>query len=210
MPAAAKHREHLIQTAARLFRQRGYAATGLNDILRESGAPKGSLYHYFPGGKEELGVAAVRWAGERGRNTLAQMAAEATDTPTLLRAYAAQLAGWMSASDYRDGCPIATCLLETAPASSAMTVAGRTVFADWCAVLQQALQRDGLDEDAARQAIVLFEETTDEDAARRLAQLAVASLEGALLLARVAGSDQPIVETAEEVAALVRLRMAAV
>ena len=177
MPAAAKHREHLIQTAARLFRQRGYAATGLNDILRESGAPKGSLYHYFPGGKEELGVAAVRWAGERGRNTLAQMAAEATDTPTLLRAYAAQLAGWMSA-----------------PASSAMTVAGRTVFADWCAVLQQALQRDGL----------------DEDAARRLAQLAVASLEGALLLARVAGSDQPIVETAEEVAALVRLRMAAV
>lgn len=194
MPAAAKHREHLIQTAAKLFRQRGYAATGLNDILRESGAPKGSLYHYFPGGKEELGVAAVRWAGERGHNTLAQMAAEATDTPTLLRAYAAQLAGWMAASDYRDGCPIATCLLETAPASSAMTVAGRAVFADWCAVLQQALQRDGL----------------DEDAARRLAQLAVASLEGALLLARVAGSDQPIVETAEEVAALVRLRMAAV
>ncbi|GGE53648.1 TetR family transcriptional regulator [Halopseudomonas oceani] len=190
MPAAAKHREHLIQAAAKLFRQRGYAATGLNDILRESGAPKGSLYHYFPGGKEELGEAAVRWAGEQGRKTLAQIAEATPDTCALLRAYAERLAGWMAASDFRDGCPIATTMLETVPASSAVTAAGRAVFGEWCAVLAAALQRDGL----------------DGEGARRLAQAVIASLEGALLLARVAGNKTPIAETAEEMMALIRLR----
>lgn len=192
MPAAAKHREHLIQAAARLFRQRGYAATGLNDILRESGAPKGSLYHYFPGGKEELGEAAVRWAGDLGQRTLAQIAAQTADTATLLLTYAERLAGWMADSAFRDGCPIATTMLETAPASERVSVAGRQVFADWSGVLADALQRDGL----------------DAEGARRLAQTAVASLEGALLLARVAGSSRPIVETAEEIATLIRLRTA--
>ena len=192
MPAAAKHRDQLIQSAARLFRQRGYAATGLNDILRDSGAPKGSLYHYFPGGKEELGVAAVRWAGERGRSTLTQLSDNSADSPELLSAYATQLAGWMADSAYRDGCPIATSMLETVPASAAMAGAGREVLGGWCAVLAEALQRDGL----------------DADAARRLAQLAVASLEGALLLARVAGSDKPILETAQELVALIRQRLA--
>ncbi|WP_323745845.1 TetR/AcrR family transcriptional regulator [Alloalcanivorax profundimaris] len=62
MGARPKHRDNLIYTAARLFRQQGYAATGINDILREAGAPKGSFYHYFPGGKEELGAAAIRHA----------------------------------------------------------------------------------------------------------------------------------------------------
>ena len=70
MAATALHKESLIRTAMRLFRRQGYASTGLNQILAESGAPKGSLYHYFPGGKEELAVAAVTLAGSMVKQLL--------------------------------------------------------------------------------------------------------------------------------------------
>lgn len=56
-------RAKIVETASRLFQLKGYPATGLNEILRESGAPKGSLYYYFPGGKEELALAAIDLAG---------------------------------------------------------------------------------------------------------------------------------------------------
>ncbi|KMO85553.1 TetR family transcriptional regulator [Megasphaera cerevisiae DSM 20462] len=56
-------RERIIQTASDLFQTKGYHATGLNEIIKNSDSPKGSLYYYFPHGKEELGVAAVRFAG---------------------------------------------------------------------------------------------------------------------------------------------------
>ncbi len=59
MPNIAKHKDNIVVAAMSLFRRQGYASTGLNQILQESGAPKGSLYHYFPGGKEQLGLAAV-------------------------------------------------------------------------------------------------------------------------------------------------------
>ena len=58
MANAAKHKDSLVRTAMRLFRRQGYASSGLQQILAESKAPRGSLYHYFPGGKEELGEAA--------------------------------------------------------------------------------------------------------------------------------------------------------
>lgn len=54
-------REKILQTASRLFQLQGYHATGLNQIIKESGAPKGSLYHYFPNGKEELAVESVKY-----------------------------------------------------------------------------------------------------------------------------------------------------
>ena len=57
-------REKIVETASDLFQTQGYHATGLNEIIRESGSPKGSLYYYFPNGKEELGVAAVEFAAK--------------------------------------------------------------------------------------------------------------------------------------------------
>jgi TetR/AcrR family transcriptional repressor of lmrAB and yxaGH operons len=57
-------REKILKTAARLFQLKGYNATGLNEILKESGAPKGSLYYYFPNGKEELALESIKLASE--------------------------------------------------------------------------------------------------------------------------------------------------
>lgn len=54
MKEKTSDRDNILRTASRLFRKQGYHATGLNQITAESGAPRGSLYYYFPGGKEEL------------------------------------------------------------------------------------------------------------------------------------------------------------
>jgi TetR/AcrR family transcriptional repressor of lmrAB and yxaGH operons len=63
MSRPSKHRAAIIAAASRLFRRQGYAGTGVNDIVALSGAPKGSLYHYFPKGKEQIAEEAVLFAG---------------------------------------------------------------------------------------------------------------------------------------------------
>ena len=62
-PPKSRQRQALVWAAAKLFRRQGYSGTGLRDILAASGAARGSLYHHFPGGKEEIGAAAVTAAG---------------------------------------------------------------------------------------------------------------------------------------------------
>src|SRR3979490_3223935 len=112
MPAIPKHRAPIVDAAVRLFRRQGYAGTGLNDIVDASGAPKGSLYHYFPAGKASIAVAAVEEAGARVASTMAALGNETRSTGDLLRGHARLLAGWMRKSGFRDGCPITTVLLE--------------------------------------------------------------------------------------------------
>jgi len=178
---AAAHKESLVRTAMRLFRRQGYASTGLQQILAESGAPKGSLYHYFPSGKEAIGEAAVAMAGDRIAAMLADLAARHRDPKAFVRAYCRVMAGWMEESGFRSGCPIATTLLETAPASPAITAAGQRAIDGWIDVIAGVLSGDGL----------------ERRAARSKAQLIVAAMEGALLLSRVRQSTRPILDVAK-------------
>lgn len=187
MGARPKHRDRLVRTAAALFRQHGYAATGINDILKTAEAPKGSFYHYFPGGKEELGAEAVRYAGALVTRTLEGLHQEHDTAGAALRAYGDLLAGWLANSDYRDGCPLATTVLEVTPQSEPITVAARDAYAAW------------------RQALATMIEPANADSARaqRLASLAISALEGALIQARVARDPAPIRDACEQVAALI-------
>lgn len=180
MPRAAKHKENLVRTAMRLFRRQGYASTGLQQIVAESGAPKGSLYHYFPSGKEALGEAAVGLAGALIHDMLADLAARHRDPRAFVAAYCRTMAGWMEESGFRSGCPVATTLLETAPQSPALTAAGQRAIDSWIAVIAGVLQRDG----------------TPRREARTRAQLIIAAMEGALLLARIRTSPRPILDVA--------------
>jgi TetR/AcrR family transcriptional regulator, lmrAB and yxaGH operons repressor len=184
MAPAGKHRHSILAAAARLFRQQGYAGTGLSDILEASGAPKGSLYHYFPGGKAEIGAAAVAYAGGLVTSSLAALADAHASPAALLRAYAAMLAEWMTQSGWRAGCPIATVLLETAPGEAAITAAGTAALASWRDVFTQALTASGV----------------PAERASGLASMTIAAMEGALLLARVEQSADPILTTADEIA----------
>jgi TetR/AcrR family transcriptional regulator, lmrAB and yxaGH operons repressor len=182
--AAPKHRENIVAAAATLRRRQGFAATGVNDIVRESGAPKGSLYHYFPAGKAQIGAAAVTYAGGRVTRTLLDLFASCETAEEMVRAYAAMLAGWMAKSQFRDGCPISTTLLETTPAEPGIAEAGRTAFAAWNDIWAAKLIRGGVT--PAR--------------AKRLAAFTLATLQGALLVARVEGRAGPLEDAAEELA----------
>jgi TetR/AcrR family transcriptional repressor of lmrAB and yxaGH operons len=180
MGDAAGHKESLVRTAMRLFRRQGYASSGLAQVVAESGAPKGSLYHYFPSGKEALGEAAVTLAGGLMQEMLAAHAARHADPKAFLRAYCRTMAGWMEESGFQSGCPIATTLLETAPQSPSITAAGERAIDGWIDVIAGVLERAGL----------------ERRAARSRAQLVIAAMEGALILARVRRSTRPILDVA--------------
>jgi TetR/AcrR family transcriptional repressor of lmrAB and yxaGH operons len=190
MAAAPKHRQKIVRSAAVLFRRQGYAASGTSQILALSGAPRGSLYHYFPAGKEQIAAAAVDYAGDLVSGSLAALIERESSPADALREYGKLLAGWLTESGYRDGCPITTTLLELSPASESVTAAGSRVLHDWVGLLQRALE----------------ESAVPPDRARSLATLAVASLEGALVLARV---DQDTTALLDVVAQLAELFEAA-
>jgi len=186
MATPRKHRDAILASAVRLFRRQGYAATGLAEILSESGAPKGSLYHYFPGGKTEIGAAAVATAGAKVAETLKSIAGETSGPGDLIARYLTLLAGWMAESGYRDGSPITTTLLETVPGNDAIREAGLAAFASWSDVLEASAQGAGI----------------APGRARTLARFSIAALEGALIQCRVAGSGAPLHEAAAELRAL--------
>lgn len=174
------HKENLVDSAMRLFRRQGYASTGLQQILAESGAPKGSLYHYYPGGKEALAEAAVERAGLMVEAMLAELAERNAEPRAFLAAYCKRMAVWMEESRFRSGCPIATTLLETAPDSPTITAAGARAIDGWVAVIAGVLSRAGW----------------SAESARSHAQAIVAAVEGSLIVARVRQSTQPILDVA--------------
>src|SRR5690242_311975 len=101
------HRDKLVDAAADLMHANGYAATGVSEILSRSGAPKGSLYHHFPGGKEQLGIAAVELAADRIGAAIDHLL-RTHSAPDAIRRLGALLAAGLEASQFEKGCPIAT------------------------------------------------------------------------------------------------------
>jgi TetR/AcrR family transcriptional repressor of lmrAB and yxaGH operons len=184
--AAPKHRDKIVHAAALLFRRKGYAATGMNDIVTQSGAPKGSVYHYFPQGKEQIAVETVRYASGLVATTLAQLADEYATPSDMVRAYGTLLCGWLAKSDYQDGCPITTTLLELSASSEPVAEAGRSAFAAWKDIYQTKLTAAGV----AKQR------------AESLASMAVTSFQGALILTKVQRSAQPIADVVAEITTL--------
>jgi TetR/AcrR family transcriptional regulator, lmrAB and yxaGH operons repressor len=187
VPAVPKHRTPIVNAAVMLFRRQGYARTAVNDIVDASGAPKGSLYHYFPEGKASIAIAAVEEATRRVAETMTKLAAECKSTADLMRAHAHLYAGWMRKSGFRDGCPITAVLLELAPKNRGVADAGRRAYAARVSILRAKLVADGFS--GAR--------------AESLAILCVATLQGALVQARVERSGTAIEKAAAELAALI-------
>ena len=186
MPRKPKFREPIVEAAVSLFRNQGYSATGLNDIVDQSGAPKGSLYHYFPQGKVSIAVAAVEEAGRRVTATLRDLSESTPDSGSLLLAHAKLLAHWMEESRYRAGSPMTTVILELAPQERAVAKAARDAYATRLAVLSEKLHEDGF----------------THNRAKSLASLCTAALEGALIQARIDRSGKPILDAARDLSKL--------
>lgn len=188
MARQAQHLNALVLAAAELFRKQGYAATGTAEILARSGAPRGSLYHYFPGGKEEIAAAAVKIAGKVLTTTINQIMAETGSTAEFVEKYAAKLCFWMEKSDYRDGNPITTIILETLPQSGIISAEANKAYGIWCDHIAALLARDGWPE--ARR--------------RATAELILSALDGALVGTRIQKTSDIIVNVGRELALFLR------
>jgi TetR/AcrR family transcriptional repressor of lmrAB and yxaGH operons len=171
----------MVHAAAELFRQRGYNATTFSDLVRESGAPRGSTYFHFPGGKQELAREAIARAGDEMEELVDQAARHASDPGALVRALAQIFARRFERSSYQSGCPIATMVLELAPHDQELSAGFDTVFARWRAALVTRFEHLGV---APERAAVL-------------ADLTMSTLEGALILSRAARSTAPFKTTTE-------------
>ncbi len=170
-------RERMVVSAALLIRERGAHATAISDVLQHSGAPRGSAYHYFPGGRTQLLCEAVDYAGEHVAAVIAAAKCGPDLVDTLVAKYREQLLG----SDFRAGCPIAAVSVEAGEQQDRERMApvierAAAVFDRWTDLIAQRFTADGM---AAGRA-------------NELAVLATSALQGALLLARVRRDLTPL------------------
>jgi TetR/AcrR family transcriptional repressor of lmrAB and yxaGH operons len=171
----------MIHAASELFRKRGYHATTFSDVVRESGAPRGSTYFHFPGGKQELAREAIARAGDEVEELVDEAARHADDPGSLVRAMAQILASRLERSGYQSGCAIATMVLELAPHDEEISADFDSVFARWRAALVTRFEPLGI----------------APDRAAVLADLTISTLEGAVVLSRAARSIEPFETTIE-------------
>jgi TetR/AcrR family transcriptional repressor of lmrAB and yxaGH operons len=169
-------RQRMLDTAADLFQTQGYHATGLTQLTTAGGAPKGSLYFHFPGGKEQLAAEAVRLSSERTGALLTAILTDAPDPATGIDRAVDALASFLAGSDFQRGCPLATVALDAAAASEPIRAACADGYASWHSVLAGYFAAQGL-----------AGERADE-----LATIALAAIEGGLLLARTRRDLAPL------------------
>ena len=137
MPAST--RDRLVDVGASLLQRQGFVATGVKQIVSEAGAPFASLYHFFPGGKEELGAEVVRVSGARYGDLIPLFYDGTGDAAAATEAFFLAAAETLRASDYADACPIATVALEMSSTSEPMRLACAETFEAWLATLTMHL-----------------------------------------------------------------------
>ncbi|MCB9651948.1 MAG: TetR/AcrR family transcriptional regulator [Deltaproteobacteria bacterium] len=169
-------RARIVEAARQLFERQGYAATGLQEILKESQAPRGSFYFHFPGGKEALAVAVIEAHAEAFGAGLQAALANAPDVVTAGRLAVELLAGQMEATACQAGCPVSAVTLEMASTAPALRDAAREAFEAWLGPVAARLEAEGL----------------DPELARSRARAVVSALEGALILCRAYGHAGPL------------------
>jgi TetR/AcrR family transcriptional repressor of lmrAB and yxaGH operons len=180
-------RERMIETTAGLVHRRGFHGTSLNEILTESGAPRGSLYYHFPGGKEELVLQAARQGVAMVTQLLKEVLAGSPDPAEGVRSFVEAAAHMLRDSDYVFGCPVAPIVLDS-PESSALAEVCQDAFEEWRQVLAGGLGSGGI----------------ERERAESLATMVVCALEGGLLLARARRDIAPLDAIAEELALMVQ------
>jgi AcrR family transcriptional regulator len=171
----ASTRVRMLRSTALLMRERGARATSIDEVLRHSGAPRGSVYHHFPGGREQLLAEAVDYAGGVVAAGIARW--EPGELLTGFDAFVAAYRETLLATDFRAGCPVVAVAVEAREDEDAAAPArAAAVFAQWDAALVDRFTAAGVL--PAR--------------AHELATLVVAAIEGALVLARSRRSAEPL------------------
>jgi AcrR family transcriptional regulator len=187
-PMGSTTKQRIISSSAELFRRQGYTGTGVKQIVAAANAPFGSIYHFFPGGKEELGAETIRSSGQLYMQAFAAIAAQEPDVVSAVEAFFAGAAETLRETDYADACPIATVALEVASTSEPLREATAAVFDSWI---------DGATAWFAGAGI-------PRARARELALSMLSLLEGAFVFCRALRSVEPLEVAQASAAAAVR------
>lgn len=180
-------RDRMILSTAMLLREHGLSGTSVRDVIEHSGAPRGSIYHHFPGGKAEMVEAAVDWAGDTVTTAIRTMSQR--DPGTAIREFVAFWQVVLESSDYRAGCPVVAVAAENGddPEEDArLAQATARAFTGWSEALSEGLEQAGY----------------ESRRAKALATTIVAAIEGAVVLCRAERSSRPLKDVGDELALL--------
>ena len=175
MPRRGSTRQHMIESAIVLLRERGAAATTIDAVLAHSGAPRGSVYHHFPGGRRQLLLEALTVAGDVISSLINKATADLEPHAALER-FAELWRAALVSSDFRAGCPVVALIVDEGPDDPDIAALARTILDRWRAGLREGLVAHGI----------------DAERAGRRATLAIAAVEGAIILCRAEGSSEPL------------------
>ncbi|MGP3948849.1 TetR/AcrR family transcriptional regulator [Streptomyces sp. 7N604] len=184
-------RERIVRSASRLLQRQGYEGTGIKLIAQQAGATLGSVYHFFPGGKQQLAVAAIQH-GNREFADMLSLSLEGEDSVArAMENCGRRLAAALRDSDWADGCPVTVTALETVGRIPAIEEACVQALGHWQDLVAARLRRAGFG---------------DAEAAE-LASTVLSTLEGAETLSQVQRSEQPLLTAGRHLAALIESRM---
>ena len=164
------HRDRMVASAALLIRERGAHSTAISDVLQNSGAPRGSAYHYFPGGRTQLLCEAVDFAGEYTARRIAKADSAADALDVIVDGFRTQLTD----TGFRAGCPVVAVAVEAD--NPQITERAGAAFTRWIGLIEQRLLADGVGPERAAE----------------LAMLVTTAVEGAILVCRTTGSTAPL------------------
>ncbi|MFI2764714.1 TetR/AcrR family transcriptional regulator [Streptomyces echinatus] len=187
-PSTHETRQRILTAGTALFRRTGYTGTGMKQIAAAAGAPFGSIYHFFPGGKAQLGEEVVRTSGAGYLELITALMTPYEDRVAATADAFDAAAGTLAELDFADPCPIATVAMEVASTDETLRRATAEVFDSWTGRLAAYYAEGGIPEPAARET----------------ATSVIALLEGAFMLGRAARSTAPVLAAARAAAAIVR------
>ncbi|WPO72538.1 TetR/AcrR family transcriptional regulator [Streptomyces sp. KN37] len=185
--ATPSTRDRIVVVAARLIQRQGYVGTGIKQIAKEAEATLGSVYHFFPGGKEAVAVAALTHSSEEFADLLREgLAGEGAPGPALERC-ADVLAVGLRESGWIDGCPVTAAALETLGTDSEIQRVCAEALRGWERIVEERLAASGIGPEDARE----------------LATTVISALEGAEVTAQVSRSEEPLRGVGRQLARLV-------
>ncbi|AEG18099.1 TetR/AcrR family transcriptional regulator [Methanobacterium paludis] len=190
-------RDRIVRAATRLFQLKGYHATGLNEILRESNAPKGSLYYYFPNGKEELALESIELTKVFVEETIRKRLSMIEDPAESIKNAIQEMADFIDMEEnekisFKSTKKVSVNLvaLETSSSNENLRKACESAFDAWQNVYAEKLIQGGF--------------TRQE--AQKLSMVIQSMIEGAIVMSLTKKSDVPFFEVAETIPSILRLK----
>ncbi|MGB9939644.1 TetR/AcrR family transcriptional regulator [Methanosarcina sp.] len=149
--------EKILTTAAFLFQKNGYHATGLNEIIKESATPKGSLYYHFPNGKEELAAATIKLMGDTIQHHIEEELAKNSDPVQAIQEFILDIARKFNEKDPENCFSISLLALETVPISDSLRKTCIEVYDLWTDIYYQKLVSSGFSSERATELSLILQ-----------------------------------------------------